>query len=195
MSDQQQRASVETDAEKWVDDHGDYLYRFALTRLSQREAAEDVVQETFLAALAGKKRFAGASSERTWLIGILKRKIADYLRRKSRERPASDFEPDDGWIDQLFDARGNWTKKPGVWPSDPVAALENKEFLSIFYRCLSKLPQRLAGAFTLRALEGMAGDEVCKVLDVSANNLWVMLHRARLQLSRCLEINWFGPKS
>ncbi len=182
---------VATQTEKWVDDHGDYLYRYALTRLRKQDEAEDVVQETFLAALASLHRFAGTSSERTWLVGILKRKIVDVLRRKMRERPTSDFDVTDGWFEKLFDARGNWVKGPGSWPSDPSATLTTKEFWSVFYRCLSKLPHRLAEAFTLRAVEEMAGADVCKVLDVSANNLWVMLHRARLQLARCLEFNWF----
>jgi RNA polymerase sigma-70 factor (ECF subfamily) len=177
-----------------VDDHGDYLFRFAASRLRKREVAEDLVQETFLAALGARDRFAGASSERTWLVAILKRKIVDHLRRKDQERTVSDLAASDRWVEALFDERGNWKKKPGKWPSDPSSALEKQEFWAIFMSCLRKLPDRLADAFTLREVEELDGAEVCKVLNISANNLWVMLHRARLGLWRCLEVNWFGTK-
>jgi RNA polymerase sigma-70 factor (ECF subfamily) len=185
---------VPTDAAKWVDEHGDYLFRFALSRLRRREVAEDLVQETFLAALEARERFAGASSERTWLVGILKRKLVDHLRRKNREQPAGDLAAVEQWADNLFDERGHWRQKPGSWPADPSAALENAEFWTIFSRCLGKLPERLANAFVLREVEELDSQEVCKALNVSANNLWVMLHRARLVLWRCLEVNWFGTK-
>src|SRR5581483_8236434 len=109
--------AMATDPAQWVDQHGDYLFRFALSRLRQREVAEDLVQETFVAALRARKRFAGASSERTWLTGILKRKIVDYFRRKGHEQPASDLSTSDHWVEALFDERGNWKKKPGKWPS------------------------------------------------------------------------------
>jgi RNA polymerase sigma-70 factor (TIGR02943 family) len=185
---------VPTNADEWVDEYGDYLYRFALSRLRQREAAEDLVQETFLAAMRARERFARASSERTWLVGILKRKIADYLRHQNRERPVRDLSASEPWIEALFDERGNWRKKPGNWPADPSATLDQKEFWTILLACLRKLPDRLANAFTLREVEEQDSQEVCKVLNVSANNLWVMLHRARMGLRRCLEINWFGTK-
>jgi len=185
---------VATNADKWVDEHGDYLLRFALSRLRQPEVAEDLVQETFLAALHARQRFTGASTERTWLVGILKRKIVDHLRRKGREQPVSALSASERWLEAQFDERGNWRKKPGRWPPDPSAAVEKQEFWAIFTACLRKLPERLASAFTLREIDELDTWEVCKVLDVSANNLWVMLHRARLGLWRCLEINWFGNK-
>jgi RNA polymerase sigma-70 factor (ECF subfamily) len=195
MADRQVRGqAMAGDPARWVDVHGDYLFRYALCRLRQREVAEDLIQETFLAALRGRDRFAGASSERTWLVGILKRKLVDHLRRKGREQPVTDLTTVDRWAEALFDERGNWKKKPGKWPADPSAALEKQEFWEIFTACLGKLPERLANAFTLRAVDEVDSQEVCKVLNVSANNLWVMLHRARLGLWRCLEINWFGTK-
>ena len=181
-----------TDPERWVDEHGDYLFRFAVSRLRRREVAEDLVRETFLAALRARERVAGASSERTWLVGILKRKIVDHLRRTGREHPTGELAAVDRWADGLFDQRGHWKTKPGKWPGDPGAAIEKAEFWSIFSHCLGKLPERLANAFVLREVEELDSHEVCKVLGISANNLWVMLHRARLALWRCLEINWFG---
>lgn len=183
---------MQTDPATWVDEHGDYLYRFALSRLRHRDVAEDLVQETFLAALRARERFAGASTERTWLAGILKRKIVDHLRRKGREQPASDLAAGAPGTEGLFDERGNWSKQPGRWPGDPSAVFERQEFWAVFGACLRKLPERLANAFALREIEGLDSQQVCQALDTSANNLWVMLHRARLGLWRCLESNWFG---
>ena len=195
MANEQLRGqAMATDPAQWVDQYGDYLFRYALSRLRQRDVAEDLVQETFVAALRARERFAGASSERTWLVGILKRKIVDHLRRKAHEQPVSDLAASDRWSEELFDERGNWKKKPDRWPSGPSADLERKEFWEIFRGCLRKLPERLANAFTLREIEEMDSREVCKTLNVSANNLWVMLHRARLGLWRCLVVNWFDTK-
>jgi RNA polymerase sigma-70 factor (ECF subfamily) len=185
---------MELDPARWVDEHGDYLYRYALARLRQREAAEDLVQETFLAALRSRQRFTGKASERTWLVSILKHKIIDQLWRKQRELPVSSLAAADRWADELFDERGAWRQPPGRWLADPGAALEQAEFWTVFGRCLEKLPPRLARAFTLRQVEELNSHNVCKILDISATNLWTMLHRARLRLLRCLEVNWFGTK-
>lgn len=182
----------QTDPARWVDRHGDYLYRYALLRVRRSDLAEDLVQETFLAALSARKRFRAQASEKTWLVGILKHKIVDHLRRRDREETAA--LPGERWETDIFDKKGNWRLKPEAWGGDPSRDLENKEFWKAFTHCLGKLPQRLASAFTLRELEDLESPEICKALDVSATNLWVMLHRARLGLWRCLEINWFGSK-
>jgi len=192
MAGQPPGENMRTDPTRWLDDHGDYLYRYALTRLGKPDVAEDLVQETFLAALRAHERFAGASSERTWLVAILKRKLVDYLRRRSREQPAIDISSTDDWVDRLFDDRGNWRKKPGRWPAEPGASLESSEFWQTFSDCLRRLPERMANAFVLREMEEWDSQEICKVLNISVNNLWVILHRARLALCRCLEVHWFG---
>jgi RNA polymerase sigma-70 factor (ECF subfamily) len=183
-------AAVELNPATWVEQHGDFLYRYAVVRLGRPEAAEDVVQETFLGALRGREQFQGGCSERTWLVSILKRKIIDQLRRKGREQPVGDLGADD-WESELFDRRGHWKKVPRPW-TNPDAAVESAEFWTVFSGCLGKLPQRLAEAFSLREMDGVDSAEVCKVLAVSPGNLSVMLHRARLRLWRCLGINWFG---
>jgi RNA polymerase sigma-70 factor (ECF subfamily) len=182
------------DPAAWLERHGDYLYRYALGRLRSAQAAEDVVQETFVGALKNKDGFAGGSSERTWLVAILKRKIVDTFRRKQCERPVSELTAEDGSTDDLFDARGHWKRGPAAWTRGPGAALDREEFWTAFRNCLGKLPEQMADAFTLREVEGLDGKEVCNALDVSANNLWVMLHRARLRLWKCLGNNWFSVK-
>ena len=180
-----------SDPDTWVDQHGDYLFGYALLRLRDRPLSEDVVQETFLAALNARKSFSGNSSERTWLVGILKNKIVDHIRKVSREHLVDDVEPYAD-VEEFFDQDGGWKTKPNEWMADPATVFEGKEFWEIFSGCLSVLPSRLHDAFSLRELEGLDSPEVCKVLNISATNLWVILHRARIQLRDCLEAEWFN---
>jgi len=183
------------DPETWVDQYGDYLYRFALTRIRDRAAAEDLVQETFLAALHARENFKGRSSVTTWLAGILKHKIIDHIRKESRNQPVEDVEPFVPTFDDLFDEKGKWKIGPSKWTVSPMELYEQKEFMKILTLCLSELSGRLAQVFTLRELEELSTKEICKVFDISATNVWVMLYRARMLLRRCLEINWFGSKT
>ena len=180
--------------DQWVDLYGDYLYRYALMRLRQQSAAEDVVQETFIAGLGSLDKYSGTASERAWLFGILKHKIIDYIRKNSRESALDDDQYMDKMIDDSFNRLGMWKALPNNWRENPTEVFENGEFWDIFESCISELPERTAQAFTLRELDGLDTDEICKVLDISSNNLWVMLHRARLKLRGCLETNWFGGK-
>src|SRR5581483_3369081 len=185
------------DPERWVEAHGDALYRFALLRLRDPKSAEEIVQETFLAALQARDRFLGQSSERSWLIGILKHKIIDYFRKISRERSVEEIDKIDEEIEGLFDENGHWKRDetgPCEWAADPELILERKEFWSAMERCLSKLPGRMASAFSLREIDDIDSREVCETLAISASNLWVLLHRARMQLRRCLEVHFFGIK-
>jgi RNA polymerase sigma-70 factor (ECF subfamily) len=186
---------ISANPERWVDEHGDALYRFALTHVRDAAVAQDLVQEAFLAALRARAGFAGRSSERTWLIGILKHKIADHLRQLSRERRALEESQTDAGASP-FDKRGHWRIQEGLgprdWGRDAGKALEASEFWRTLERCLNDLSTRVAEAFILRELDALSTDEICKVLNVTATNLWVMLHRARTQLRRCLELNWFG---
>jgi RNA polymerase sigma-70 factor (TIGR02943 family) len=192
MSDEKPQTSGDrTDPALWVEKHGDCLFRYALLRLGSADAAEDVVQETFLAALGSRQSFAERASERSWLIGILKHKLADHCRRQQPQNPPIDFRTGDETVEELFDARGRWRLRPLPGPDDPGALLERQEFWETFRDCLAKLPARLASAFALREVDGLPADEVRSLLGVSANNLWVLLHRARLGLGRCLDVNWF----
>jgi RNA polymerase sigma-70 factor, ECF subfamily len=185
------------DAGVWVDRHGDYLYAFAFSRVHEAATAEDLVQETLLAALQARHTFSGKSNERTWLTGILKHKIIDHFRRASRQVDLTDEEKDMSSYEYLFERddewNGHWNDKtaPIQWSSTPEAVLERSEFRGIVTHCLGELPERAANAFALREMEGLEAKEICDVLMISLNNYWVLMHRARLHLRRCLEFNWF----
>ena len=179
------------DAETWVDQHGDALYRYALFRIRDVQAAEDLVQETLLAAIRAKESFAGRSMVRTWLFGILKHKIIDHIRKISRERPQEDIESFRNLSGDIFDEQGGWKAGPAEWTTDPALLFQQKEFWEMLQNCLTELPFRLQQAFTLRELDGLRAEEVRKILQVSATNGGVMLHRARMRLRDCLAIKWF----
>jgi len=189
-----------TDPTLWVDAHGDYLYRYALVRVRDDAIAEDLVQETLLAALQSRHAYAGRSAERTWLTGILKHKLVDHFRRASRQAYTPQTEGEEFEHDELFRSEGPWkdhfdpARAPVEWCAGPLELLEQGEFWEIFGKCLSPLPARVGSAFTLREMEGLASEEICEVLGITVNNLWVMLHRARMHLRRCLELNWFAAK-
>jgi len=171
-----------------------YLLRYARLQLRDPALAEDAVQETLLAALEGAARFAGKSSLRTWLTGILKHKIIDHLRRAGREQSltsADDDRPEAEAVDALFAADGHWREFPAQW-GNPDAALENSRFWTAFDECARRLPARTARVFMMREIMDMPTAEICKELDITATNCWVMLHRARLTLRECLELQWFG---
>lgn len=180
--------------EEWVDQHGDYLYRFALSRLRDEKTAEEVLQETFVAALQSLDRFEGRSSERTWLAGILKHKILDHFRRSSRETGLADRgEPADDHP-EWFDEDAHWKldeNSPAEW-GDPDRALDQSRFWEAMGRCLGELPAKTARAFALREIDAEETELICKELAITPTNLWVMLHRARLHLRRCLELHWIG---
>ena len=182
------------DPESWVDQYGDYLFGYAVSRIGDPTIAEDLVQETFLAGLRAQKGFEGRSSVRTWLVAILKNKVVDSLRKMSREKPVEDVETMADLEKDFFHEKGGWRLKPAEWEVNPSRLVERKEFWKIFTDCLVELPKNLSSALKLREMEGMGCDEICKVMDISASNCWVMLYRARMRMRRCLEINWFGEK-
>ena len=179
----------------WVDRHGDCLYRYALLRLRDPDLAADVVQETFLHALRSRDSFTGRSSERTWLVGILKHKVVDHLRGSGRRQAANNGLAADTEARSEFDLRGHWRTGPASWSGDPGREIETREFWDAFGGCLSGLPRGLADAFFLRELDGLSAHEVQEHLGITAANLWARLHRARSQLRQCLETGWFGRKT
>ncbi len=186
-------AELRSNPQTWLERYGDALYTFALARVRLADVAEDLVQETLLAAWRGRDTFRGSSSEKTWLTAILKRKIVDWLRRRIRIRNAAVTEtgPDD-FTDALFTRRGKWKVPPPQWDRDnPTSPMERAEFWTALHTCLGKLPSRLHDVFVLRYLDEVAGEEACQELGLTPSNLWVMLHRARLRMWACLSENWF----
>lgn len=174
------------DPSAWIDRYGDVLYRYALSRLRDAESAQDVVQETFVAALRARQQFVGSGSEIGWLMGILKRKIVDQIRQRNRGRSGGEGAERD-LSEILFDEAGNWRADARRFGPQPGAALEREEFWKALRECLAALPTRQSDVFTLREMEGLGSEEICKELEISTSNLWVLLYRARLQLSTCLK--------
>lgn len=181
-----------SDPEVWVERHGDALFRFALSRIGDATVAEDLVQETLLAALRARGDFRGESAERTWLIGILRNKLVDHLRRRARELPLGPDEEGDAVVDAMFDDTGHWRRPPQGWDVDAGELAQRSEFWTVLDHCRAELPERQAAVFTLSLVEEAEPERICADLAISPANLWVLLHRARLRLRACLEANWFG---
>lgn len=181
-----------SDPSTWVEQHGDYLFRYSLMRVRNRELAENLVQETFLAALSGRATYSGRSSEKTWMVGILKHKIVDHFRKSFREKAVSELQTEDEQtIDDFYDAVGCPKRLPKDWMPEPQALLHSKEFWSVLHSCLDVIPERTASAFIMRELDDRNTKDICRELGITPTNLWVMLHRARLKLRQLLKIRWF----
>jgi len=169
-----------------------YLVRYATLQLRDPDAVQDAVQETLLAALAGEANFAGRSSLRTWLTGILKHKIVDTIRRQSRETAvAGDADGDISEFDGLFETNGHWVEHPAPW-SEPDAALRQQQFFTALEKCLAKLPKKTAQVFMMREHLGFGTAEICKEIAVTPTHCCVLLYRARMALQLCLDRGWFG---
>jgi RNA polymerase sigma-70 factor (ECF subfamily) len=179
-------------SEAWVDQYGDALFHFALARINDREVAEDLVQETFLAAVISQEKFKGRSSEKTWLFGILKHKVIDHYRKRKNIIYEQGLRRAPDSLDDFFDAKGAWQIRPEHWSANPGKSHEVKEFIDHFYRCLSDLPQRSADAFVYREIDGLSTEEICNLLDITSTNCWVILYRARMLLRKCLELVGFS---
>jgi len=176
--------------------HRPVLFRYALLQLKDTELADDAVQETLLAAWQSSANFEGKAGLRTWLIGILKHKIADHWRRSARDIAASEFAQFDEHgsgadEDDFFTEKGRWISKPAAW-NDPEIALQQQEFWVIFEACQNSLPPKMAQVFMLRELVGLEAEEICQETAISDANYWVTMHRARLRLRECLDIRWFN---
>ena len=172
--------------------HQDML-RFATLQLRDHAAAEDAVQEALSAAYASRDRFAGKSHVKTWVFSILRNKIIDVLRERTR-RPTESLTKDDGSdtdVNELFNDNGFWHKqqRPSDW-GEPEAAFNNDYFWHVLEICLNAMADNTARVFTMREFLGLETAEICTELEISESNCWVILHRARSQLRLCLEGNW-----
>lgn len=177
----------------WIEEHADALFNFALVRLGNREMAKDLVQETFLSALQNLESFRRESSERTWLTSILKNKIIDHYRKRKTDKSVPLFDEDGtSELDIYFDEEGEWmpSTRPVSWGGTGYDSLRSKEFLEILQRCLSRLSDHGRVIFVSKYLDELDSEEICKNLDVTASNYWVIMHRAKLHLRQCIEKNW-----
>ena len=180
----------------WPARFGDELYRFALSRVSDSETAEELVQESFLSALDGLATFRAEASERTWLFIILRRKIIDHYRRQARVSHVSLDELSDGGAteaDFFRPENGHWMAQqaPASW-LNADAALEQQELHEVIQRCQQRLPAQQGAVFAMRFVEELSTEEICQELGLSSANYWVIVHRAKLQLRRCLEKHGLG---
>lgn len=177
------------DPEKWIDKYSDYLFNYTIVRVNDREVTNDLISETFLAALKSRKNFKGESTERTWLISILKRKIIDYYRRINSAKGQAEvkFSP------RGDDDEGDWLeeKVPDASGSSAEDIIENRELGLAILSCLEQLNEKQAEIFKMKTIEGIETEAICNEYNISPSNLWVIIHRARTSLAKCLEENWF----
>ncbi len=176
----------------WVDQYGDYLFRYANSRLRDANAAEEVVQETFLNGVKYQQQYSGKGAEQAWLLGILKRKIIDYVRKRSKQNQATPYEDDHDPTNQLFDEKGNWKLAAIPWSKRPEENLESAELWKVVRDCLVHLPPNQADVFVLSVMEDMDSEEICQELSITPSNFWVRMHRARLGLAKCVGAKWFN---
>ncbi|TNJ43791.1 sigma-70 family RNA polymerase sigma factor [Tamlana fucoidanivorans] len=175
--------------DKWIDLYSDYLFNYTVSRVSDREMAQDLVQETFLAGLKSMKNFKGEASERTWLISILKRKIIDYYRKINSNKGKAEVRINYNDLEN----EGDWLEERVADPFDKTAEdnMQNTELGDAIHNCLSKLPAKQAEVFKMKTILGYETDVICNELNITASNLWVIIHRARTALADCLKENWF----
>ena len=177
--------------EKWVDQYADYLFNFAVSRVSNAELAKDLVQETFYAGLKSAKNYKGTAAERTWLIAILKRKVIDHYRKINSKKGKAEVRMS---YSSQNDTDGDWLEEQ---VADPLSILENDEIENeelglAIQECISKLPKKQSLVFTMKTIQGMNTEDICKELGINPSNLWVMIHRSRTALMNCLNQNWFS---
>jgi RNA polymerase sigma-70 factor (TIGR02943 family) len=180
------------DATNWVLDYGDMLFNYTKQRVKDDHTAKDIVQDTFLAAWRNVENYNGSTAVKTWLFSILKNKIIDYYR-KNNTRQQNEITESETEYEALFADDGHWAtqNKPVFWGVGYVNQIEKKEFYITLNSCLSKLKNIQSAVFSLKYLDGFESEEICKTLEITSANYWVLLHRAKTQLRFCIEKNWF----
>jgi len=187
-----EKAKKELNLSAWIEHYSNPLYKYAVMRVADKETAKDLVQDTFLSALKSTDTFRNEASEKSWLYSILKNKIIDYYRSKAR-KSLTYIEKYLGEAHSFFDENGHWDESslPQSWSIDYSHTMESKEFYEVLEKCKNKLAELQNAVFTLKYLEDKDSDEICKELNISPSNYWVLIHRCKLQIRQCLEKNWF----
>ncbi len=172
----------------WIDKYADYLYNYTIVRVNDHEISQDLISETFFAALKSAKNFKGEASERTWLISILKRKIIDHYRKKNSKKGKAEVHINY----KTEDEEGDWLEENVSDPFDITAEdkLENEELGFAIHQCLESINEKQAQIFKLKTIENYDTEAICKEFEITPSNLWVIIHRARKSLATCLENNW-----
>ncbi len=173
----------------WVELYSDQLYTWAYYKTSDRETAEDLVQETFLAAVHSFQKFEGQSEPKTWLLSILKNKIADHFRKAYHNNANNTVS-----FNQFFDSNEDWIsdQRPQQWKEDDEQhLLDNPDFNTTLTHCLEKLPANWKASVVLKFIDDKDSNEICQELQIAPTNYWQILHRSKLQLRKCLELHWF----
>ena len=176
--------------DNWVDLYADYLYNYALSRVSDMNIAKDLVQDTFIAGLNSAKNFKGDASERTWLVAILKRKVIDHYRKTNSKKGQAEVR-----MNYLTDdeSSGDWLEERVADPFEKSGEdnLETAELGLAIQDCIGKLPKKQAQVFRMKTIEGMDTEDICNELNINPSNLWVIIHRARTALMNCMNETWF----
>ncbi|RNC83469.1 MAG: sigma-70 family RNA polymerase sigma factor [Winogradskyella sp.] len=174
----------------WIKLYSDYLFNYTITRVNDRDTAQDLVQETFLAGLKSMDNFKGEASERTWLVAILKRKIIDYYRKINSNKGKAEVRMS---YNSDTETEGDWLEERVADPFDKTAedTIENTELGVAIHDCLGKLPEKQAQVFKMKTLLNYETEAICNELEITASNLWVIIHRARTAMANCMEKNWF----
>ncbi|MFS4456458.1 sigma-70 family RNA polymerase sigma factor [Maribacter sp. 2304DJ31-5] len=176
--------------DNWVDNYADYLFNYAIGRVSDAEIAKDLVQETFFAGLKSAKNYKGDAAERTWLIAILKRKVIDYYRKINSKKGKAEVRMN---YSSNSDIEGDWLEEQVADPFSNYenSTIENEELGLAIQECIAKLPKKQSTVFTMKTIQGISTEDICNELGINPSNLWVMIHRARTALMGCLNENWY----
>lgn len=174
----------------WVNQHADYLFNYTISRIDDAELAKDLIQETFLSALKAMKNYRGDASERTWLVSILKRKIIDQYRKMNSKKGKAELRVN---FYQEGDKKGSWLEEcvPQTWNNEAETNLESQELGAALHACINALPDKYKVVFMMKTIDNIETEEICNELSITASNFWVMIHRARVQLRKCMEASWF----
>lgn len=188
--DSKKMAQHKLNPDTWIDLYADYLFNFAVARVSNSEIAKDLVQETFFAGLKSAKNYKGDAAERTWLIAILKRKVIDHYRKINSNKGKAEVRMS---YSSSSDSEGDWLEEQVADPFSKLenSPLENEELGMAIQDCISKLPKKQALVFKMKTIQGISTEDICNELGINPSNLWVMIHRSRTALMGCLNEYWF----
>ena len=181
-------ATNQIDPTKWVDQYSDYLFNYTIARVNDREVAQDLISETFLAGLKSMKNFKGEATERTWLISILKRKTIYHYRKSNSKKGKAEVRIN--YKDE--ESEGDWLEERVADPFDKTAedSIQNVELGEAIFNCLGKLPEKQARIFKMKTIDDFDTEAICNEFDITPSNFWVIIHRARTAMASCMEKDW-----